>query len=78
MGARVWWLLSTNWNYEAIPEVYHCLNVKTRRTLCGMKLPESYGRFTGQHDARMQVKLRCTKCNDVNETRVRTKKARVT
>lgn len=74
MGARVWWLLSSSFTTEAIPDVYHRLDVKTHSTLCGMKMPESYGRFTGQHTSRMQVKLRCQTCDTLNVIQTRERK----
>jgi hypothetical protein len=74
MGARVWWILTAKMQ-GVLPDVYHRLDAKTHRTLCGMQMPESYGRFTGPHPSRLQVKLRCAKCNDVNETQTRERKA---
>jgi len=70
-------MLSTALTRGSIVEVYHRLDVKTHRTFCGIQMPESYGRFTGQHTAPMQLKLRCSKCNELNEAKNRKRKGKV-
>jgi len=60
MSARVWWRLSGGL-LGKITERYHVLNDTKTRTLCGILMPESFGRFGGD-SAREQAKRRCSVC----------------
>jgi len=62
MSARRWWILALGLTGKLSP-VYHVLDEQNRRTLCGIQLPEIYGKFvkTGQ-SGKEQAKMRCSEC----------------
>lgn len=62
MSARHWWILSTGLTGKMSP-VYHWLDEDNHRTLCGITIPEVFGKFVkvGQ-SGKEQAKMRCADC----------------
>lgn len=59
MTKRIWWKIGGVQN--GMTPDYHIIDDPTHQTFCGIKLPESYGKFYGGN-LREQMRLHCRAC----------------